>query len=753
MSNIVSIPTTVAGLNTIVNGTSALALDSVSAYNTAIGAGEIVQFSSGVSAVASTVGGETAVVALAPEVAETGAVTLGTVGTVASLSPLQVFGACAAAFGVGFLGGVGIAEIVDRLAPDFWFNFYDGLNKKFGKVKAIVKDGISYLPLDVLEYGRQYFQDNHVFDTSGVTYGNFIKGQINKIENLFDYKYLFLQSEKIAKDKSRSAQKLLDLALSGGYDIPKISKNDLVIWSETNLSAIHTNASLIIIRNALNDTINPSDSTYIPMINSTGIVSYPWSDEWIIELDYDKIYKKDNLKVNHKTSSPSNASMYYNKKSNCIWNLGVYIPNVPGLEKNPDEVQPKPETLPQPETYPNWNPIQIPTIQPDVSPLPETPYYPVKIPEPDAQPNQQQALEGDLDDDLVKDITKDGLDDAVNDGLNNPEPVPPVTPTEPIPILPSTSPIGMHAIYVPNATQLQDFNDYLWGNDFFDNIKKIFQDPMEGIISLHKVYFNPTIKGNTSIVIGKQNTGVNSDYTETQYYTIDCGTIKIDEFFKDVRDYKGYTSIQIYLPFVGMEEVNVNDLMNKNVNITYKIDILTSNCIAIISAETSSGVNQILYVFNGNCGETVPISGSNYTSIMMSSLAVAGAVVGTVASDGLLAPTLLSSGASLGKQLGHTVDTKGGYGGSPALGAQRSGNLGGNFGALAPKKPYIIINRSVAYDAYNYQDLYGFPANKTIRLGLCNGYTRVKNVHVEGIVCTDEERDMIEQQLMEGVIL
>lgn len=730
--SVINFPTTVSGLNTIVNGTSALALDSVSAYETAIGAGEIVQFNSGLSAVASTVQGETAMVAMTPELAETGALSLGTAGTVASLTPLQVFGACAAAFGIGFTGGVGIAEVVDELDPNFWYNFYSGLNEKFGKVKAVVKEGISYLPLDVLDWVRQYFQDNNVFDTSGVTFYNVKVGE-NKIESLFDYSYIFTQSEKIAKVKNNTAQNLLNSALSSGYDIPTISQNDLVIWGESYVSNNNIVGNLIICRNVLNITFDSTSKSTLPLVNSTGKVVYPSYDAWEITRN-----SSGRITVNHITGGYSDSSI--NVKSNYIWNYGTLIPSVPGIEKNPDEVQPKPETLPQPETYPNWNPIQIPTVVPDASPLPEIPYYPVKIPEPDVQPNQQEAQNGAIDDDVVPETAKAGIDDAVDAGLNNPEPKPPVTPTPILPIVPpSTSPIGLHALYIPSATQLQDFNDYLWGNDFFDNVKKLFQDPMQGIISLHKVYFSPTITGTTSIVIGKQNTGVNSNYTETQYYEIDCGTVRIDEFFHDVRDYKGYTSIQLYLPFIGIEEVNVNDLMNKNVNITYKIDILTGNCVAIISAETFSGVNQILYIFNGNCGETVPISGSNYSSILMSSLSVVGAVVGTVASDGLLAPTLLSSGASLGKQLGHTI--------------QRSGSIGGNFGALSPKKPYIIINRSVAYDAYNYQDLYGFPANKTISLGVCSGYTRVKSVHVEGIVCTDEEKDMIEQQLMKGVIV
>ena len=275
MSNIVSIPTTVAGLNTIVDGTSALAFDSINVFNVAKGAGEIVQFSSGVSAVASTVGSETAVVALAPEVAETGAVTLGAVGTVASLSPLQVFGACAAAFGVGFLGGVGIAEIVDRLAPDFWFNFYDGLNKKFGKVKAIVKNGISYLPLDVLEYSRQYFQDNHVFDISGVKYGKIDAGTITTINSLINPKDFDMQCLSFVLNSNKPRiKKWIDNGIipnpSGiinfsniklGRNIEPITDNDGVLfyYTETGTNRICW-VEVTIIRDLFGKSINTNES-------------------------------------------------------------------------------------------------------------------------------------------------------------------------------------------------------------------------------------------------------------------------------------------------------------------------------------------------------------------------------------------------------------------------------------------------------------------------------------------------------------
>ena len=68
-------------------------------------------------------------------------------------------------------------------------------------------------------------------------------------------------------------------------------------------------------------------------------------------------------------------------------------------------------------------------------------------------------------------------------------------------------------------------------------------------------------------------------------------------------------------------------------------------------------------------------------------------------------------------------------------------------------KPYLIITRPKPAEADNFNKFYGKPSNKTVRLSSCSGYTRVKDVHVDNIVATDNELSEIEQLLKEGVII
>ena len=67
------------------------------------------------------------------------------------------------------------------------------------------------------------------------------------------------------------------------------------------------------------------------------------------------------------------------------------------------------------------------------------------------------------------------------------------------------------------------------------------------------------------------------------------------------------------------------------------------------------------------------------------------------------------------------------------------------------KKPYIIIQSPIQVKVTNYNLEYGFPAHKYVRIGDCEGFLRVREVHVESSTATDDEKALIEQMLKSGV--
>lgn len=355
---------------------------------------------------------------------------------------------------------------------------------------------------------------------------------------------------------------------------------------------------------------------------------------------------------------------------------------------------------------------------------------------------QADAWAGDIADDVnARDKITEGVNDAVNDLVNAETgskveapstPVPPNPPTPTPSVITSVTSAGLATIYNPTESQVQALKGELWQESVLDILKTLFaNNPLDCIISLHRIYCTPSTSGTATIKLGYYQSSVSGvKIINNQYVTIDCGTVNVPEIYGNATDYLPYTNISIYLPFIGIRDLSANDIVGGSVNVIYRIDVTTGVCLAQIDV-TKNGIKQTLYAFDGNCAVTVPLSSANMLRLLGGmTTAITGAVTGNV----------LGTVAGLGASLG-------------GISVQKSGNFSSNAGAMGIKKPYLIINRHIPYDASEYNKLHGYPSNKLVKLSTLNGFTRVKYVHVEGIACTDNEKILIENALKEGVFL
>lgn len=307
----------------------------------------------------------------------------------------------------------------------------------------------------------------------------------------------------------------------------------------------------------------------------------------------------------------------------------------------------------------------------------------------------------------------------------------------PTPIIPTGSASALYSIYNPTQGELNSFGAWLWSSNFVDQLLKLFNDPMQAIIGLHKVFALPVISGTDTIKVGYLDSGVSSNVVGNQYTTIDCGSVDVLEYFGNVFDYDPFTQIYIYLPFVGIEKLDTGDVMRGRVGVKYHVDVLTGACLAEISV-TRDASGGILYTFAGNCAVQYPISSGSYMGIVASLASISGGVVGTVASGGALAPVAM--GAVSGVLNAHTR-------------VQHSGAFSGNAGAMGVKNPYLIITRPQTCLADNFPAFDGYPANKTTPLSACSGFVKCETCHVENIPATDAELSEIEMLLKGGIII
>ena len=306
-------------------------------------------------------------------------------------------------------------------------------------------------------------------------------------------------------------------------------------------------------------------------------------------------------------------------------------------------------------------------------------------------------------------------------------------------VTPTGSAGALYAVYNPTQAQINSFGSWLWSSNFVEQLKKLFNDPMQSIIGLHKIFATPSTGASQNIMVGYIDSGVSSATVSNQYATVDCGDVDLYEYFGNVLDYT-HTDIYLYLPFVGIVPLNVLDVTRATIGIIYKVDVLTGACLVSVNVNRDGGSGGQLYTYSGNCAVQYPLSSGSYIGIVTSILGVAGGIAGTIASGGAMLPVALGAGASA-------------LGGAKTQ-VEHSGNLSGNAGAMGIKKPYLIIKRPQTDYANNFEIYDGRSINEHVTVSTLSGFVRARYVNLENIdTATGDELSEIETLLLNGILI
>lgn len=416
----------------------------------------------------------------------------------------------------------------------------------------------------------------------------------------------------------------------------------------------------------------------------------------------------------------------------------TYPEKEPGVPYEPIEVETYEVLLPEiiPPQRPN-KVINTLTLIPDEDDTVEDPedpktYEPIIDPKhPEKYPPTNKYY---YDIDVEINYPKDFIDPIGGSNGNPTEPpsknngnisIPPKNPTD------SVTSSKLFTVYNPTADQIDALGGYLWGESIAGTLASIFTNPLNAIISLHCIYCEPDVIGTKEIRLGYLASGVSAKYVVSQYKEVDCGTIRIPEYYGDCRDYSPYTTISLFLPFIGFRPIKVDDVMGSELSIKYFVDVYTGTCLACVSVN-KGGVIQLTYNFDGNCSVMLPLTSGSWANMTVGlATALTSMIVNPVA-GALQLPNAVHNGISMSSQ----------------------GQLGCNAGAMGRKKPYVVVTNTQAYDAVGYNELYGYPANILTKLSQLEGYTKVKEVHVENVNnATVDEKNEIERLLKSGVII
>lgn len=322
----------------------------------------------------------------------------------------------------------------------------------------------------------------------------------------------------------------------------------------------------------------------------------------------------------------------------------------------------------------------------------------------------------------------------------------------PVPNLPSVSAndTGFVGLFTPSLAQLKNLANYMWSDLFsLDSFKKIFADPMDCILGLSIVPVAVPYSATKDVKVGNISTGISMNVANTQYVSVNCGSLSINEFWGAFLDYSPHTKIEIYLPYIGVRSLDTDEIMGKTIQVIYHVDILTGAATAFIM----SG-NAVLYTFVGACASQIPVSGQDFREMYQAIISVAASAVAVAATAGAAAPVTATGAVGMSTaNTGAVALSAGANMANMKPSVEHSGSVSGSGGLLAIQYPYLIAKRPNQCLPANQNKFTGYPSYITETLGNLSGFTEVCYINPSGITGTDSEISEIVEKLKQGVIV
>ena len=344
-------------------------------------------------------------------------------------------------------------------------------------------------------------------------------------------------------------------------------------------------------------------------------------------------------------------------------------------------------------------------------------------------------------------------------------------------IMPSLSAVGtgMATIFSPTNGQLKSLSDVFWGANWWQALQNTIEGIDKMFVSLGIVPFSVT-KGSTVEVtwLGLPITEVQLTLAAQQFYEFDMGTIDLSNDTRiftsgSALDYSPFSRLGIYLPFIGFQDLDIDECRGTTINVKYRIDILSGTCIALIKI----GGNTI-YQFTGNCVTQIPITSQNFENLFTNAVnvgiafgvsrnAAAVASAGEAATAEMVQTGKMSATAAA---LDATQRSARVSGANASLGNatanammgmkpdfNKTGSVSASASLLAVKQPFLYLKTPRQCLPEHYQRYCGFPSNITGQLSEFSGYTVVEDIRLNGLVATSGEVEEIYDLLKSGIII
>lgn len=295
--------------------------------------------------------------------------------------------------------------------------------------------------------------------------------------------------------------------------------------------------------------------------------------------------------------------------------------------------------------------------------------------------------------------------------------------------------------YAITENQLKQIGNKIWTGYFTELIDALNSSPIENIISVKAFPFEITGGTSKQIMLGNVEMGVNGNELPSNYSPIKVikSDFEITPKFSGLLkwlNYSPFTNIQMFLPYVGIVDINPQLVMGKKCTLKYIYDVILGNCQACLYIKDVNNKSVEIGKWSGQLAIDIPITASNAVRMGV------GHLTGTIdAISSFLHGNILGAikdGIGVATQPFHSM-TKG----SPSSACD----------SFDMQNAYLIIDSPVYKYPSQFGHIYGYPCELYLYLNDLHGFVQCENVHIDGIPCMEEERVELLALLEEGVYL
>lgn len=345
---------------------------------------------------------------------------------------------------------------------------------------------------------------------------------------------------------------------------------------------------------------------------------------------------------------------------------------------------------------------------------------------------------------------------------------------------------GLFTIYAGTVSTLQAVGEKIYAETFLEKIgleltTLLWNSPIDAVISVQSFPFSIPSGGEKEVKLGAVSLGVSAPVVGNSSFTIEWGSVSLNEFWGNFLDYAPHTKIELCLPWgAGFVPIDPHDCLPGSVSIRTNVEVAKGTCQHIVS-----GNHGVIGVYGGKCSSEIPLSSLDSGAKFLTTTAavVATSIGAATGAAGLMAGTN-AAGAGTAGALRAGADTQMAISAGRAAervasapyqaisrratqvavpsavaalrsppNITRSGSFYSSGAGLGPQKPFLVISRPEQNVAAGYASHFGYPSNINVGLGQVSGYTEVASIHLTGIPATQPELEEIEELLKKGVIL